>query len=399
MANWRREAVATLTPGPVAAYPAVARAMARPLMYDYDPAFQEFYESVARKAALALRAAQPALILHCEAAPGIEAAAASLIGPDDVVLNLVSGVYGAGFTHWALRHARAVRELAVPFDAAIDPGQVEAALRVRPEVTIVSVVHHETPTGTLNPVREIGAAARAHGALLLVDAVSSFAGMDIHPGDCMADIFVTGPGKCLGGAPGLTLMAVSERAWAQIDANPNAPRASALSLGDWRHAWRAGQPFPFTPSIAEVYGLDAALDLYLAEGPEAVWARHDLTARACRAGMRALGVRLWAADERLASPTTTALRVPDGIDADALLQAARDNLGVVLAGGRGATEGRLIRVGHMGPAAEPLYAVIAVVALAAALRRQGHACDVARGVEAALAVIDAAAGTGAGSRK
>ena len=242
-----RDPVAILSAGPVAAYPAVSRAMSRPLLYDYDPQFQTFYEAVAGKAALAMRWPEPALILHYEPAPGIEAAAASLIAPTDVVLNLVSGVYGAGFTFWARRYAREIVELAVPFDDAIDPQAVADALRRRPETRIVSVVHHDTPSGTINPLVEIGRIVHQHGALLLVDAVSSFAGMDIHPGDCHADIFITGPGKCLGGAPGLTLMAVSAAAWAAIAANPAAPHASVLSLADWREAWRADQPFPFTP--------------------------------------------------------------------------------------------------------------------------------------------------------
>jgi pyridoxamine--pyruvate transaminase len=383
-----RDPVAILSAGPVAAYPAVSRAMSRPLLYDYDRQFQEFYESVARKAAKALRVRQPALILHVEPAPGIEAAAASLIRPDDVVLNLVSGVYGAGFTFWARRYAKEVIEVTVPFNAAIDPQQVEDALKRRPDTRIVSVVHHDTPSGTINPLDEIGAIVKAHGALLLVDAVSSFGGMDIHPDSCGADIFITGPGKCLGGAPGLTLMAVSERAWAAIAANPSAPGASVLSLSDWKDAWSAEHPFPFTPSIAEVYGLDAALDLYLSEGPEAVWARHARTARACRAGVRTLGLELWAEREAIASPTTTAVRIPPGVGADDLLQQARATLGVVFSGGRGATAGKLLRIGHMGPVAEPLYAVVAVTALATALRRLGRAADAGRAVEAVLAELN-----------
>ena len=89
-----KEPVIPLSAGPVAAFPRVLRAMSRPVHYDFDPFFQQFYEDVTLKAAKALRVKQPALILHCEPAPGIEAAAASLIGPDDVVLNLASGVYG-----------------------------------------------------------------------------------------------------------------------------------------------------------------------------------------------------------------------------------------------------------------------------------------------------------------
>jgi pyridoxamine--pyruvate transaminase len=264
---------------------------------------------------------------------------------------------------------------------------VADAFRRRPEIGVVTVVHHETPSGTLNPIREIGQNVREHDALLLVDAVSSFGGMDIHPADCSADIFVAGPGKCLGGAPGLTVMAVSERAWAHIAANPTAPKASILSLDDWKDAWRRDRPFPFTPSIAEVNGLDAALDGYFAEGPEAVWRRHALTARACRAGVQALGLTLWPVREGIASPTVTAVHVPDGFDGADIIAAARRTLGVVFSSGRGEMFGKLLRIGHMGPVAEPIYSVVAVAALAGALRRLGATCDLGAGIEAAMSVI------------
>jgi pyridoxamine--pyruvate transaminase len=384
------EPVITLSAGPVPAYPAVLRAMSRPVHYDFDPWFQQFYEEVAKKAARALKVAEPALILHCEPAPGIEAAAASLIAPGDVVLNLASGVYGKGFGYWSQRYNKELVEIEVPFDEAIDPQAVADAFRRRPDIKVVSLVHHDTPSGTINPAREIGRIVRDHGGLLIVDAVSSFGGMDIHPEDCCADIFITGPGKCLGGAPGLTLMAVSERAWRHMEANPKAPRASALSLLDWREAWSRDKPFPFTPSVAEVSGLDAALDQYLEEGPEAVWRRHALTARACRAGIEALGLALWAKTEAIASPTTTAVRVPEGMSDQVIIATARAAFGVVFSSGRGATLGKLIRIGHMGPVAEPIYAPVAVAALGGALRRLGRRVAVGAGVEAAMAAIEAA---------
>ncbi|HEX6121380.1 MAG TPA: alanine--glyoxylate aminotransferase family protein, partial [Dongiaceae bacterium] len=308
-----KEPVITLSAGPVAAYPSVLRALSRPVQYDFDGWFQQFYEDVTRKCATALRTKEPALILQVEPAPGIEAAAASLISPSDTVLNLASGVYGKGFGYWSARYHKELVEIEVPYNEAIDPAQVAEAFRKRPDIKIVSLVHHDTPSGTINPAREIGKIVRDHDALLIVDAVSSFAGMDIHPDDCFADIFITGPGKCLGGAPGLTIMAVSERAWNHIEANPKAPFASVLSLKDWKNAWSKDQPFPFTPSVAEVNGLDGALDQYFAEGPENVWRRHALTARACRAGIQAMGLELWAKTEAIASPTCTAVRVPAGI--------------------------------------------------------------------------------------
>lgn len=384
-----KEPVITLSAGPVAAYPSILQALARPVQYDYDPWFQEFYESVARKCAKALRVDNPALILHCEPAPGIEATAASLIGPGDTVLNLASGVYGKGFGYWSARYHKDMVEIEVPYNEAISPDSVAAAFKQRPDIKVVSLVHHDTPSGTINPAREIGRIVRDNGAYLVVDAVSSFGGMDIHPDDCCADVFITGPGKCLGGAPGLTVMAVSERAWQHIEENPKAPFASALSLKDWKDAWSKAKPFPFTPSVAEVNGLDAALDQYLDEGPEKVWHRHALTAKATRAGIVAMGEELWAKTEAIASPTCTAVKVPAGIKDSDIIAAARAEFGVVFSTGRNETLGKLIRIGHMGPVAEPIYAVVALTALAGALRKLGRKPAVGAGIEAAMAVIAA----------
>ena len=385
-----KKAAITLTAGPVQGYPEVLLAMAQPLGYDYDPSFLQFYETVANKCALAMRWPDPALIIQAEPAVAIEAAAASLIGRNDTVLNLASGVYGKGFGYWSARYHKDMIEIEVPYNAAVSPESVAQAFKQRPDIKIVSVVHHDTPSGTINPLNEIGAIVREHDALLLVDAVSSFGGMDVHPADCQADVFITGPGKCLGGTPGVTMIAVSDRAWAQMEANPDCPTASILSLRDWRQAWSRDHPFPFTPSVSEIGGLSAAIDVYLTEGPENVWRRHALTAKACRAGIIAMGCALWPESEAIASPTTTAVAVPAGMNDRDIIAAARHTYGVMLSVGRGDTLGKLIRIGHMGPTAEPIYAIVAITALGGALRKLGHPTDVAAGVAAAMAVIDSA---------
>jgi len=382
-----REPVITLSAGPVAAYPAVLRAMSRPIHYDFDRYFLEVYARCVEKATKAFGTKEPALVLQCEPAPGLEAASASLIGPEDVVLNLASGVYGKGFGYWAARTAKEVLEIEVPYNEAIPPEAVEAKLKERPDITVVAAVHHDTPSGTINPVDAIGAVTAQHGAMLFVDAVSSFAGMPVSPLSCQADIFVVGPGKCLGGPTGLSVIGVSERAWAHMEANPTAPRASILSLLDWKDAWQQDKLFPFTPSVTDIYGLDAALDLYLAEGAEAVWARHAKTAAACRAGIEAMGLGLWAVSHAVASPTCTAVRVPEGLSDRAILDAARDLYGVVFSSGRNETAGKLIRIGHMGPVAEPIYALVAINALGGALQSLGHTVDHAAGVAAAQSII------------
>jgi len=377
----------TLTSGPVTIYPRVQEALSRPVPYIYDPFFQDFYQKVCFKAGTALREDGPALILHCEPAVALEAAAASLIGPTDLVLNLVSGVYGKGFGYWAKRYCKELFELEVGYNQAISAKQVADALEANPEITIVTAVHHDTPSGTINPVKEIGRVVAQHGALFLVDAVSSFAGMDIHPKDCNADIFITGPGKCLGGSPGLSILSISDHAWAHMDHNETVPRSSILSILDWRYAWKKENMFPFTPSVSEVVALGAALDQYLDEGPEVVWQRHELTARACRAGIKAMGLNLWPECEEIASPTTTAVTIPKNLTTEQIHTSARQRYGVTLSAGRGETYDRLVRIGHMGPVAEPIYAVVAVTALGEAVRQHNICVDIGVGIEAVVAEI------------
>lgn len=385
-----RPPVFTLTAGPVDAYPEVLRALGTTVLYDYDPAFQALFEQVSRKAQTIMGTDVPPMILQGEPVLGLEAAAASLIAKDDVVLNLASGVYGKGFGYWAARYAKRVEEIEVAYDDCIDPEAVRSFLSEHPDIRVVSVCHHDTPSGTLNDINAIGAVVAGAGALLIVDAVSSFGGMQTSPAACQAGIYVTGPNKCLGCPPSLSLVAVSDAAWDKIEANPDAPFASMLSLSDWRHAWKQTEAFPFTPSVAEINGLNAGLDRYLAEGPEAVWARHALTAGACRAGVVAMGLDIWPAREEIASPTATAVKMPDGIDAGPVLDEARSRYGVSLSAGRAETLGRLIRIGHMGPTAQPMYALIAIAALGGALVAKGARLDVAAGMAAVQAHIDAA---------
>ena len=379
----------TLTTGPVDAYPEVLRALGTTVLYDYDPVFQAHYESVARKAGTAMECDVPPTILHGEPVLGLEAAAASLIEKDDVVLNLASGIYGKGFGYWAARYANRVDEIEVSYDDCIDPQSVRDHLKSHPETAVVAVCHHDTPSGTLNDINSIGEVVAEFGALLIVDAVSSWAGMETTPDACKAGIYLTGPNKCLGCPPGLTLAAVSEAAWAKIEANEDAPFASMLSYTDWKNAWKATERFPFTPSIAEVNGLGAALDRYLGEGPAAVWARHARTAAATRDGVRAMGVEIWPAREAIASPTCTAVKMPEGMDAAPVIAAARARYGVTFSSSQGELLGKLIRIGHMGPTAQPMFAHVAVAALGGSLASQGVRVDIAAGLAAVQSRLDA----------
>lgn len=380
--------VFNLTAGPAGTTSATLAALGQPVLYPYDPDFLARYADTTELARRAFGTAQAPVILHGEAVLGLEAAAASLIRRDDVVLNLVSGVYGKGYGWWARRYAAEVVEVEVPYDSAVPAESVRAALTARPDVTVVSVVHCETPSGTMNDLDAIGPVVAAHGALLIVDAVSSFGAAHCDFAAWDADLVVVGPQKCLGGPAGLSLLHVSDAAWEHMAANPDAPRASMLSILDWRDAYLVDRPFPFTPSVSEVYALHACLEQFLAEGPASVLARHQAAARAARAGSRALGLELWAALESICSDAVTALRVPAGLDERELIANARMQSGVMLSGGQGELAGKVLQIGHMGPSAYPLSPVVAVTALGRALRSLGVKADVGAAVEAAIGSLD-----------
>jgi len=377
----------TLTAGPVAASPRVLAALGSQIEYDYDPIFLERFRRTQRRVAEIFRTEGDVVLMQGEAVLGLEAAACGIVTSSSTCLNLVSGVYSKWFGERLRRLGATVIEHEVPFNSAVDPADVESLLAAHPEIGVVCVVHCETPSGTLNPIREIGPLARAHGALVICDVVSSLGGSDVRVDEWGLDLCVSGPQKCLASPPGLSLVAVSERAWTAMHANPAAPRGSYLSLLDWQTAWELEGRFPYTPSVTDVVGLEAACDEVLEEGLDEVIARHENAARASRAGLRAGGVEPWAASEQIAASCVTSITVPDGIDEAELRRLVRDRYGVVISGAQGELVGKVIRIGHMGIASTSLYPVVGVTAVVQAMSDLGVPVDVGAATTATLAAL------------
>ena len=337
-----------LAAGPVQVTEQTLRDAARPILYHYDPAFIEYL----------LRPAEPArrvphkdyvVTTQGEAILGLEAARRSP-SPGDKVLDLVSGVFGSGSKNSSQVRWRDDRA-GCPYNDAIDPEDVREALHANPGVKYLSVVHSETPSGTHNPVQAIGAVAHEFGVLTMVDTVSGLGAELLGPEDWCMDIAIAGPQKCLGGTPGLSLMTISPAAWEALEARQPEPlRASFLSILDWKSAWLEGKRFPYTPSVSEMYSLESVLDQTLAIGMERFVDRQQTIARACREGVKALGLELWPAREEIAAACVTAVRVPDGLDEAKLRGTMRHRYGVMISPGYGELQGQLFRLGHMGPA-------------------------------------------------
>ncbi len=314
----------TLTAGPNDLSADVLAALGSPILYHYDPVFLERFRMAEQQIARIFRTTSHEIILmQGEAVLGLEAAARAVVSPGMACLNLVSGVFGKGFGYWLTAIGAELHEIEVGYDEAIDPAAVDAYLDAHPEIRMVSVVHSETPSGTLNPVRELGPIARAHDAVTIVDVVSSFGGIELEAEAWQLDLLVAGPQKCLGGPPGMSLMAVSDAAWAAIDRNPrrrvahSCPCSTGASSGTATAASRSPRPCPTCTACWPPRTRSST------EGLEACQARHARVARAAWAGVEAMGLRPWPARQAIAAACVTAIRVPDGLTDIAVRDHAR----------------------------------------------------------------------------
>lgn len=385
MTKWPRM---NLAGGPVEVPDRTRRDLAKPVLYHYDEAFREVFAHTNDLLKQVYRTDYDVVIMQGEAILGLEAAAASLISPGDKVLNVVSGVFGKWFELFIEKFGGEVVEVAVPYNDSVDPDDVRKAIQANPGIKYLSVVHSETPSGTHNPVKDIGAVAREFGVLTMVDTVSGLGGELLSPEEWGMDIAIAGPQKCLSGTPGLTLMSVSPEAWEAMEQHPNPVRGSFLSILDWKDAWIENQRFPYTPSVSEIYSLESTLTQVLEEGVEQHVRRHEWTARACRAGVQALGLELWAAREEIAASCVTAVKIPDGLTDEQIRGTMRDRYGVMISPGYGELGGQLFRLGHMGIVAHPTAMAAQMAVLERSLNDVGYGVEMGAGVGAAMTAFE-----------
>lgn len=328
---------------------------------DLPPLTAAEFARIEDAVAALLHTSADVIVTQGEALLPLEAAIRGAAHPGSTALNVVTGPYGRTFGDWLRSCGAEVVDLAVPFDAAVDAERVAEALRARPETDFVSLVHAEAATGNTNPVAEVAAVVREHGALLMLDAVASVAAEPLLTDEWGVDLCVIGGQKAMGGPAGVSAVSVSARAWERIAANPAAPRRSYLSLLDWKERWTdAGRTvLPHAPAQLEMLALEACLDRIEADTLDATVARHRAASAALRAGVRALGtLSPYVVEDRAAAPVATTLLTPTGLDATTLATALDPALPVQSGGG--ALAATVLRVNHYGPHAS-LDTVLAVL--------------------------------------
>lgn len=368
-------------PGPVEVPPQVLEAIGRPVVHHRTPRFRSLVVELRAKLAEVARVpGDDVLILAGSGTAAFEAGLLACVPKGATVVSVGGGKFGERWAELGRAYGYRVVDVPCAWGDAADPHRLAEALVANPDAAAVTMTHSETSTGVLHDVAELASAVREHApdALVLVDCVTSLSVAPVEPREWGLDGVFFGSQKGLLVPPGLAFAWLSERAW---DRTASRPPSFYLDLHRERAKQRLGET-AFTPAVSLVFGLEAALDLLLDDGMPAVWARRERMNRAVLAAGGAVGLTAFA--ERV-SPAVAALRVPEGVAAPEVVQAAAAR-GARLAGGQDATKPYLLRPSVLGWLDDYDVVVVAAV-LEDALRDTGVDVPSGAGVRAAMDVL------------
>ena len=378
-------------PGPSEVPARVLQAMARPTLGHLDPAFTALMDDTRAGLARAFRAPEHACLpLSGPGTAAMEAAMANLLEPGDTAVVAVNGVFGGRLAQMAERCGAEVVRVDHAWGEPVDPHRVEAALWAR-GAKLLAFVHAETSTGVMSDPAPLCALAREHGALTVVDCVTSLGGIPVEAQGWGADVLYAGAQKCLSAPPGLAPFALGPRAQAVVKARKTPPRTWLNDFGLLMDYWGApgsggGRSYHHTAPVNAVYGLHEALVALFEEGLDARFARHARMHAALVAGLEALGLSLPVASaHRL--PQLNLVAAPEGVDEARVRTAMLERFGVEIGGGLGAFAGKAWRIGLMGASATPRHVRLVLAALADALAQQQADSRVQDALDAADAVL------------
>jgi serine---pyruvate transaminase len=332
------------TPGPTPVPPEVLAAMSRPIIHHRSSDFRGIFERCLQCLAQVYRTDGDVLVYTASGTGGMESAVSNLTRPGDRVVVVSAGHFGERWVAMTRNFGCEVEELSYEWGETPPPEDLAQRLRELSGAKVVFMTHSETSTGVVADVQGFAAAAKDAGALIAVDAISSLGAVPLETDAWGLDSVISGSQKALMTPPGLATVSVSAEAWAAVEKD-----GASRYYFDWnrtRERQEASDP-SFTPAVSTIVGLEVALGLLLDEGLEQAFERHARLGRACRAGVKAMGLELFSPDDDR-SAVVTAINAPDGIDSGELVQTLRERHGIVLAPGQGPLKGKVFRIGHIG---------------------------------------------------
>ena len=372
-----------LGPGPSDANPRVLQAMSGPMIGYLDPDFVKIMEEVSELLRRVFNTEESlTMVLSGTGSAGMEAGLSSLLEQGDTVILCVCGFFGRRMADMAERVGANVVLLQSEWGRPFPPEMLEAELKKHDKVKLVATVHAETSTGVLQPLEEISRLTKEHGAMLMVDAVTSLGGTEVWVDDIGIDYCYSATQKCLAAPPGLSPVAMSPRAIEVIANRDTKPSSWYLDLALISNYWGGNHVYHHTAPVSNIVGLREGLRVILEEGMGPRIVRHNRNSAALRAGLEALGLQLVVSPEHRLDQITP-VWIPEGIDDQAVRASLLRDYHIEIGRGLGDFAGRVWRVGLMGDSSKSEYVLALLSALESILSNSGYEVTVGSGVGAA----------------
>lgn len=376
-------------PGPSDIHPRVLAALSKPTIGHLDPEFIRMMDEMKQLLQYAFMTKnEMTLPISAPGSAGMECCFANLVEQGDKVIVCKNGVFGARMLENVERCGGVPVVVEDAWGSPVDAEKVEQALKDHPDTRIVAFVHAETATGAKSDAKALAAIAHAHGAMVIVDAVTSLGGIELRVDDWGLDAVYSGSQKCLSCTPGLSPVTFGADAVAKIKGRANKVQSwfldQTLVMGYWGSG-QAKRTYHHTAPINALYALHESLVLLQEEGLENAWARHAKNHEALKAGLEAMGLTLPVAPEaRL--PELNVVTIPEGIEDAAVRTALLNEYSLEIGAGLGAGAGKVWRIGLMGHASQKKNVVLCLTALESVLQRMGAPIKTGTAVPAALKI-------------
>ncbi|OIO72204.1 MAG: class V aminotransferase [Elusimicrobia bacterium CG1_02_37_114] len=371
-----------LTPGPTPIPPEVAQKESLPILHHRTSEFGEIFNEVIEGLKYVFQTKEDCFLLSSSGTGAMESAVANLISPQDDVLVASCGNFGDRWEKICKIYKANVTKIDAEWGTAVNPQEIKDKLEKNRNIKAVFTTHTETSTGVVNDLKTIGEIVSKTSAVLVIDAISGLAGQPLFKDEWKLDVVVSGSQKGLMCAPGLSFIAINQKAWNLVEKS-----TSPRFYFDYKLMKKSipKKETPFTPAVSLIVALAEAIRIIKKEELENIFKNIEKLAKATRAGVKALNLELFAKEE-VACNVLTSAKLPENIEGDKLVGDLRKEFGISIAGGQDKLKGKIFRIAHMG-FIDQFDVIVGLSGIETMLKRAGHNITPGKAVSAFKEVL------------
>jgi len=371
-----------LTPGPTPIPPEVAQKESLPILHHRTSEFGEIFNEVIEGLKYVFQTKEDCFLLSSSGTGAMESAVANLISPQDDVLVASCGNFGDRWEKICKIYKANVTKIDAEWGTAVNPQEIKDKLEKNRNIKAVFTTHTETSTGVVNDLKTIGEIVSKTSAVLVIDAISGLAGQPLFKDEWKLDVVVSGSQKGLMCAPGLSFIAINQKAWNLVEKS-----TSPRFYFDYKLMKKSipKKETPFTPAVSLIVALAEAIRIIKKEELENIFKNIEKLAKATRAGVKALNLELFAKEE-VACNVLTSAKLPENIEGDKLVGDLRKEFGISIAGGQDKLKGKIFRIAHMG-FIDQFDIIVGLSGIETMLKRAGHNITPGKAVSAFKEVL------------